>query len=69
MLLPSLLVRCGCADCRGKPCGQCLISCTEFEAHGGRGASKKWKQSIRVRPGGVPEVPLGGEPIKWEAAF
>ena len=52
-------VICMCSDCRKKPEDEREFSCTQYEQHCGAGAAKKWKASLRVEPGCVPEVPEG----------
>jgi SAND domain len=54
-------VECVCAECWTKPESEREMSCTQFEAHCGAGAAKKWKASLRVEPGSVPEVPGGAQ--------
>lgn len=60
-LLGRQRIVCSCGDCAAKPPPQREHSCTQFEMHCGAGAAKKWKASLRVQPGGVPEVPAGGQ--------
>lgn len=55
-------VVCLCSDCRKKPEAEREFSCTQYEQHCGAGAAKKWKASLRLEPGCVPEVPEGGAP-------
>lgn len=43
--------------------GACCACCAQFEAHAGAGSAKKWKTSLKVRPGAEPEVPA----CKWHA--
>ena len=50
---------CECADCRRRPEADREFSCTQFEAHCGAGAAKKWKASFKIEPGQLDEVPLG----------
>ncbi|KAK9827616.1 hypothetical protein WJX81_006673 [Elliptochloris bilobata] len=67
-LLGCQRVVCDCAECARKARGDRELTCTQFEVHSGAGAAKKWKSSMRVRPGGAPEVPAGGPgmPVgKW----
>ena len=52
-------VMCMCSDCCKKPEEERQFSCTQYEQHCGAGAAKKWKASLRVEPGCVPEVPEG----------
>ena len=52
-------VICMCSDCRKKPDVEREFSCTQYEQHCGAGAAKKWKASLRIEPGCVPEVPEG----------
>jgi hypothetical protein len=58
-LLGRQRIVCSCPDCMAKPEAKREHSCTQFEMHCGAGAAKKWKASLRVEPGGVPEVPKG----------
>ena len=58
-LLGRQRIVCSCPDCAAKPEAKREHSCTQFEMHCGAGAAKKWKASLRVEPGGVPEVPAG----------
>lgn len=62
-LLGRQRIVCLCADCEAKPEAQREHSCTQFEMHCGAGAAKKWKASLRVEPGGVPEVKAGLPPV------
>ena len=59
MLLGPQRVICECADCRRRPEADREFSCTQFEAHCGAGAAKKWKASFKIEPGQLDEVPLG----------
>jgi hypothetical protein len=59
-LLGRQRIVCSCGDCMAKPEAMREHSCTQFEMHCGAGAAKKWKASLRVQPGGVPECPAGG---------
>ena len=58
-LLGRQRIICSCPACAAKPEAKREHSCTQFEMHCGAGAAKKWKASLRVEPGGVPEVPKG----------
>ncbi len=58
-LLGLQRVICMCTDCRKKPEAEREFSCTQYEQHCGAGAAKKWKASLRIEPGSVPEVPEG----------
>lgn len=58
-LLGRQRVLCDCAECRQRPGTDRELTCTQFEVHAGAGAAKKWKSSMRIRPGGAPEVPPG----------
>lgn len=58
-LLGRQRIVCSCGDCMAKPEAMREHSCTQFEMHCGAGAAKKWKASLRVQPGGVPECPAG----------
>ncbi|KAK9830484.1 hypothetical protein WJX72_011976 [[Myrmecia] bisecta] len=67
-LLGLQRVICVCSECADKPESQRDFSCTQFEAHCGAGAAKKWKASLRVQAGSVPEVPATGNGMqvgKW----
>jgi hypothetical protein len=54
--LAAVRVRCGCRACLA-PGADPYFTPTQWEQHSGAGAAKKWKVSIRVVPGGVPDVP------------
>lgn len=58
-LLGLQRVICMCTDCCKKPEAEREFSCTQYEQHCGAGAAKKWKASLRIEPGSVPEVPEG----------
>jgi hypothetical protein len=58
-LLGLQRVICMCTDCCKKPEAEREFSCTQYEQHCGAGAAKKWKASLRIEPGCVPEVPEG----------
>lgn len=58
-LLGRQRIVCLCSDCGDKPEASRMFSCTQFEMHCGAGAAKKWKASLRIEPGGVPEVKPG----------
>lgn len=58
-LLGRQRVLCVCPDCISKPEADREFSCTQFEQHAGAGAAKKWKASLRVEPGSVPESAKG----------
>lgn len=58
-LLGLQRVICLCNDCERKPEAEREFSCTQYEQHCGAGAAKKWKASLRIEPGSVPEVPEG----------
>ncbi|DBA81836.1 TPA: hypothetical protein ACH3X1_007555 [Trebouxia sp. C0004] len=67
-LLGLQRVICMCTDCCKKPETEREFSCTQYEQHCGAGAAKKWKASLRIEPGSVPEVPEGSHPMqvgKW----
>ncbi|DBA76675.1 TPA: hypothetical protein ACH3X2_008711 [Trebouxia sp. C0005] len=67
-LLGLQRVICMCTDCCKKPEAEREFSCTQYEQHCGAGAAKKWKASLRIEPGCVPEVPQGSHPMqvgKW----
>lgn len=61
-------VKCECVECMAKPETQRIFTATHFEQHCGAGSAKKWKASVRIRPGSVPEVLPGEQPLplgKW----
>ena len=58
-LLGLQRVICLCNDCKKKAEADREFSCTQYEQHCGAGAAKKWKASLRIEPGSVPEVPDG----------
>ena len=64
-LLGRQRIVCSCPACAAKPEAKREHSCTQFEMHCGAGAAKKWKASLRVEPGGVPEVPKGARCPAW----
>ncbi|KAK9862670.1 hypothetical protein WJX84_009528, partial [Apatococcus fuscideae] len=57
-------VQCECEHCLQKPESQREFSPTQFEAHCGAGAAKKWKASLRIIPGGAPDVSSSGNPVQ-----
>lgn len=59
LLLRRGRVLCRCEECSKRPEGVREFSCTQFEQHSGSGSAKKWKASLRIVPGGVPEIPAG----------
>jgi SAND domain len=60
-LVAQSRVICNCAECAGQPESQREMSATHFEAHAGAGAAKKWKSSVRIMAGAVPEAPIGAQ--------
>ena len=56
-------VICACNECSEKPESERIFTATHFEQHCGAGSAKKWKASVRIRPGGVPEVSLSDPPL------
>ena len=59
-LLGRQRVLCLCKECAARPHEKDREhSCTQFEQHAGAGAAKKWKSSLRIQPGSIPEVPAG----------
>lgn len=56
-------VRCECAECLEKPDESRILTATHFEQHCGAGSAKKWKASVRIRPGAVSEVAPGDPPL------
>lgn len=59
LMLRRQRVKCSCEECAARPEAKREFSCTQFEQHCGAGSAKKWKASLRIVPGGVPEVPAG----------
>ncbi len=55
-------VICDCETCRGLPEEEREMSATHFESHAGAGTAKKWKSSVRIPAGALPEVPSGAGP-------
>ncbi|KXZ47438.1 hypothetical protein GPECTOR_35g876 [Gonium pectorale] len=67
-ILDGIKVLCRCKDCGELPAGQREFHPTHWEQHCGAGTAKKWKASIKVEPGGAPEVPAYGNAMqigKW----
>ena len=63
--LPNMKVRCLCHICAASPIPDAAIfTPTQFEQHGGAGSAKKWKASLRLEPGSVPECPVGSNPMQ-----
>ena len=58
-LLGRQRVQCVCSDCMTRTEVEREFSCTQFEQHAGAGAAKKWKASLRVEPGSVPDSTKG----------
>ncbi len=68
LIIADQTVVCGCSSCMHLGQSSRTMSCTQFEIHSGAGGKKKWKYSIKVRPGTEPEVPRNGSPMpvgKW----
>ncbi|KAG1679268.1 hypothetical protein FOA52_009298 [Chlamydomonas sp. UWO 241] len=69
MQIPSTRVSCGCGECRAQgDRSKTDFIPTQWEAHCGQAAAKKWKMSIKVTPGGAPDVPSFAPAIsigKW----
>lgn len=63
-LLASMKVVCHCPDCANVPKEKRVFSPTQYEQHCGAGSAKKWKASIRIEPGSVPECPPGATPMQ-----
>jgi len=62
--LPTLRVQCHCEACSRRPsAADAQYSATQWEQHCGAGSAKKWKASIRIVPGGVPEIPASGHDL------
>jgi hypothetical protein len=40
-------------------------SCLQYEQHAGCGSAKKWKSSLRIEPGAVPECLRGDNPMAF----
>lgn len=49
------------ANCRVRVNGK-EMTATQFEQYAGAGTAKKWKTSLRILPGQVPECPQGARP-------
>lgn len=67
-IMDGIKVICRCKVCVDQPKGQREFHPTHWEQHCGAGTAKKWKASIKIEPGGAPEVPLGSYPMqigKW----
>ncbi|KAG2493471.1 hypothetical protein HYH03_008288 [Edaphochlamys debaryana] len=67
-IMDGIKVVCHCKDCADTPRSQREFHPTHWEQHCGAGTAKKWKASIKIEPGGAPEVPLGANPMqigKW----
>lgn len=56
-------VQCECEECLAKPESNRVFTATHFEQHCGAGTAKKWKASVRIRPGGIPEVAPSDPPM------
>ena len=69
LLLGPQRVICECADCQNRPEADRDFSCTQFEAHCGAGAAKKWKASFKIEPGQLDEVPQGERASPWHRAW
>ncbi|GFR43632.1 hypothetical protein Agub_g4731, partial [Astrephomene gubernaculifera] len=67
-IMDGIKVLCHCKDCVDAPRSAREFHPTHWEQHCGAGTAKKWKASIKIEPGGAPEVPAGGNPMqigKW----
>ncbi len=67
-IMDGIKVICRCKECVARPKGQREFHPTHWEQHCGAGTAKKWKASIKIEPGGAPEVPQGSYPMqigKW----
>ncbi|GIL98350.1 hypothetical protein Vretimale_3738 [Volvox reticuliferus] len=67
-IMDGIKVLCHCKECRELPKSQREFHPTHWEQHCGAGTAKKWKASVKIEPGGAPEVPPGGNPMqigKW----
>eukprot|EP00887_Chlorella_sp_A99_P006491 scaffold3.g6491.t1 len=60
MNIHELRVSCRCKGCLARPEREREFSMTQWEIHAGAANAKKWRASIRVVPGAVPDVPAGG---------
>lgn len=64
-------VSCECEECLQKSnLEDRIFTATHFEQHCGAGTAKKWKASVRIRPGSVPEVSESDPPLplgRWFA--
>jgi hypothetical protein len=63
LIIKDQNVVCGCSVCFQLPQNNRTMSCSQFEIHAGAGGKKKWKNSIKVRPGNEPEVPRNAQPM------
>lgn len=68
-VVDGVKVICACGPCsalpsEGEGSEQRQFHPTHWEAHCGAGTAKKWKASVKIDPGGLPEVPLGGHPMQ-----
>lgn len=64
LIIAHQMVICGCSLCIQQPSQtNRTMSCKQFEIHAGAGGEKKWKSSLRVRPGTEPEVPRNSQPM------
>ena len=58
----DLKVLCMSDCCVGRPEEERTFTPVRWEAHCGAGSAKKWKSTIRLEPGTVPELPTGSVP-------
>uniref|UniRef100_A0A7S3R019 PHD-type domain-containing protein n=1 Tax=Dunaliella tertiolecta TaxID=3047 RepID=A0A7S3R019_DUNTE len=56
-MLQGIKVICNCRACASQPPQSREFHPTHWESHCGAGAAKKWKASIKIEPGGIPELP------------
>lgn len=68
LIISEQRIMCACSSCASMPEADRSMTCTQFEIHAGAATAKKWKMSIKVRPGTEPEVPAQGPAMqigKW----
>lgn len=58
-LMSSQRIICDCRDCRLRALTDRIFTPTQFEHHCGARNMKKWRKTIRILPGGAPDVPRG----------
>ena len=68
LIIAEQRVICACSSCMSLSEPDRSMTCTQFEIHAGAATAKKWKMSIKVRPGSEPDVPASGPAVqigKW----